>query len=225
MINNAAHRSTRRFCRTILGAVARPRKFVEQDVLEAARDVFWRQGYDGASLAGLRQATGVGSQSLYGAFGTKHDLFMRTLDDYCDRRLDGLSTSREQATSAWQWLLAVVTLEDDQGIATNVDGCFLAGSTSNLARLDPGVRDLATRTYERIADCFCEAVEAARRSGELRADVDPRPAAVALLTAMQGLEFMRRTNSEELFDAARRSVRDGLCRAYAVQQVQPPPTP
>lgn len=210
--------------RTILDLVARPRKFVEEDALEAARAEFWRRGYDGTSLAILCQATSIGSQSLYGAFGTKHDLFIRTLDDYCNRQLDGLSASRELAASPWQWLLAVVTFEDEQRIALSADGCFLSGAASDLARLDPDVRALATTTYERMIACFAEAVGASQRSGDVRPHADSRSVAVALLTAMQGLEFMRRISSDEAFDAARNSVREGLQLAYSAASDVPAPT-
>ena len=62
--------------------MARPRKFVEDQVIEAARDQFWARGYAGTSLDDLVAATGLGRGSLYGAFGDKHVIFMRALDEY-----------------------------------------------------------------------------------------------------------------------------------------------
>ena len=60
----------------------RPRKFDESDVIAAARDEFWTRGYAATSVDDLTAATGLGKGSLYGAFGDKHGLFMRALDDY-----------------------------------------------------------------------------------------------------------------------------------------------
>ena len=62
--------------------MARPRKFVEDQVIEAARDQFWGHGYAGTSLDDLVAVTGLGRGSLYGAFGDKHTIFMRALDEY-----------------------------------------------------------------------------------------------------------------------------------------------
>src|ERR1700732_1585920 len=62
--------------------MARPRKFVEDQVIEAARDQFWTHGYGGTSLDDLVALTGLGRGSLYGAFGDKHTIFMRALDEY-----------------------------------------------------------------------------------------------------------------------------------------------
>jgi hypothetical protein len=52
-------------------------------------------------MADLCEATGVASQSLYGAFGSKHGIFVRTLKDYCAAQIDGLVTSGSAATSPW----------------------------------------------------------------------------------------------------------------------------
>ncbi|MEU3982880.1 helix-turn-helix domain-containing protein [Streptomyces sp. NPDC026672] len=54
--------------------MARPRKFDEREVLLAARRQFWRDGYAATSMQDLCDATGVASQSLYSAFGSKHGL-------------------------------------------------------------------------------------------------------------------------------------------------------
>ena len=77
--------------------MARPRTFAEKDVIAAARDQFWSAGYAGTSLDDLTEATGLGRGSLYGAFGDKHELYLRALDDYCRGTMgsvaDDLSTS------------------------------------------------------------------------------------------------------------------------------------
>jgi AcrR family transcriptional regulator len=46
--------------------------------------VFWRQGYEGSSLADLTQAMGINPPSLYAAFGNKSGLFCETLDRYVE---------------------------------------------------------------------------------------------------------------------------------------------
>ena len=41
----------------------RPRNFDESQALDAALDVFWRNGYQGASLSGLTMAMGLSKPS------------------------------------------------------------------------------------------------------------------------------------------------------------------
>ncbi|MHA0289879.1 TetR/AcrR family transcriptional regulator [Mycobacterium sp. C3-094] len=63
-------------------AGGRPRAFDENDALDAAIDVFWRLGYEGASLTELTQAMGINKPSLYAAYGSKEGLFLRALERY-----------------------------------------------------------------------------------------------------------------------------------------------
>ena len=58
-------------------SVARPRKFDEDQVVRASRDVFWSQGYAGTSVGDLGEATGLGRGTFYHTFGDKHAIFLR----------------------------------------------------------------------------------------------------------------------------------------------------
>jgi AcrR family transcriptional regulator len=60
----------------------RPRSFELGDVLEKATKVFWRHGYEGASLGRLQSATGLTPPSIYNAFGSKEGLYQACLDHY-----------------------------------------------------------------------------------------------------------------------------------------------
>ncbi len=63
-------------------APGRPREFDIEEALEAALKVFWRKGFDGASLSDLTDAMGITRPSLYCAFGNKESLFRKALDLY-----------------------------------------------------------------------------------------------------------------------------------------------
>src|SRR5580704_2974444 len=63
-------------------ALGRPRSFDPGKALQAAMKVFWRKGYEGASLSDLTKAMGINRPSLYAAFGDKEALFRKVLDCY-----------------------------------------------------------------------------------------------------------------------------------------------
>jgi AcrR family transcriptional regulator len=62
----------------------RPREFDTDKALNQALMVFWRKGYEGASLPDLTKAMGINRPSLYAAFGNKESLFRKALDRYCN---------------------------------------------------------------------------------------------------------------------------------------------
>src|SRR5579862_5868846 len=64
------------------GRLGRPRSFDIDRALDRALQVFWRKGYEGATLSDLTKAVGVNRPSLYAAFGDKEALFRKALDRY-----------------------------------------------------------------------------------------------------------------------------------------------
>ena len=62
--------------------MARPRSFNTDDAIEKAMQVFWKHGYEGASLPDLLEGMGLTRGSLYKAFTDKKTLFLKVLERY-----------------------------------------------------------------------------------------------------------------------------------------------
>ena len=62
--------------------IGRPRSFDESAVLDSAMNTFWERGYDSTSYPDLVEATGLGRQNLYQAFGDKRSLLTAVLRHY-----------------------------------------------------------------------------------------------------------------------------------------------
>ncbi|WP_029012010.1 TetR/AcrR family transcriptional regulator [Niveispirillum irakense] len=60
----------------------RPRAFNRDMALAQATRLFWTKGYEATSIADLTQAMGIGSPSLYAAFGSKEALYAEALRYY-----------------------------------------------------------------------------------------------------------------------------------------------
>jgi AcrR family transcriptional regulator len=78
--------------------VARPREFDVDAALCAALNVFWRQGFEGASLTDLTTAMGITRPSLYAAFGNKEALFRKALDRYYEMSMGFVGPALAQPT-------------------------------------------------------------------------------------------------------------------------------
>ena len=63
-------------------AVGRPREFDPDRVEDAAMRLFWERGFDGVSISDVSDVTGVNRRGVYAEFGTKENLFARTVQRY-----------------------------------------------------------------------------------------------------------------------------------------------
>jgi AcrR family transcriptional regulator len=66
----------------VRAARGRPRAFDREAALSRAMRLFWQKGYAATSMSDLTEAMGIGSPSLYAAFGSKEALYAETLLHY-----------------------------------------------------------------------------------------------------------------------------------------------
>ncbi len=127
----------------------RPRKFDESDVIAAARDAFWTRGYGATSVDDLAAATGLGKGSLYGAFGDKHGLFIRALDDYITTSLDTVYAQlRGSGYGAYERLTRHIRWQASAAATDKARrGCMMARTAAELGSTDD---DVETRSSARI---------------------------------------------------------------------------
>jgi AcrR family transcriptional regulator len=66
----------------MMAVIGRPREFDREGALGAAMRLFWRKGFSSTSMTDLCEAMGIGSPSLYAAFGNKEALYLQAMDHY-----------------------------------------------------------------------------------------------------------------------------------------------
>ncbi|WP_399886272.1 TetR/AcrR family transcriptional regulator [Streptomyces sp. BBFR51] len=169
------------------GPIGRPRGFDADEALEQAMRVFWKQGYEGASLTDLTSAMGITRTSMYAAFGNKEDLFRKALERYEEGPAAYVArallepTAREVATAFLNGAVQVSTRPDCPPGCLGVQGSLAAGDTGLP------VRDmLATWRnggVSRLHDRFRRAID----DGDLTAGTDPVDLARYLMTIGNGI--------------------------------------
>jgi TetR/AcrR family transcriptional regulator, transcriptional repressor for nem operon len=145
----------------------------------------------------IAAATGLGKGSLYGAFGDKHQLFLRTFDDHCAglaeavrRALDGPDAGAYERLRAHVLAVANATASD-----VRLRGCLLAKGTAELAGQDPAVAATARRTFAAIQELISSCIAAAQRAGDIKPDADPTRLAGLLLAVLRGIEALGKGGS------------------------------
>ena len=166
-------------------------------MLAAARDAFWRTGYADTSLDDLTEATGLGRGSLYGAFGDKHHLYLRVLDEYCTGAVGQTAQELAGPGPAYPALVAHVRAQVDSLAADDERrGCLLAKSVAELAGSDEQVGRRARAAFDGLHTLLADCVARAQREGDLDPSADPARLAAALLASLRGLEAMGKSGMD-----------------------------
>jgi len=169
------------------GARGRPRSFNTEKALDGALRVFWRKGYEGASLSDLTTAMGINRPSLYAAFGDKEALFRKALDRYMTEQACYVQEALNEPTArAFAERLLLGAAENMCGTG-NPSGCLLVqGAIASGGEADPVRRELISRR-KAGETAIRQRLKRAKAEGDLPAGSDPATLARYLATVTQGM--------------------------------------
>ena len=188
--------------------MARPRKFEPDSALADITEVFWRQGFEGASMQDIEAATGLKKQSLYRVFGDKRSMYLAALRHYEETEVYGAldllaapGSARAKIDRLFKRLLDAVEKNDRRG-------CFLCNASTDQAQLDPSTQAWVSEVLERLERGFRSALAA---SAPYDKNVAIRnKAAARVLTSYLGLRVLVKAGTPlaALKTTARQTVSD-----------------
>jgi AcrR family transcriptional regulator len=149
--------------------------------------VFWRKGYEGASLSDLTKAMGINPPSLYACFGSKEGLFRAVLERYDQRRemfMAEVLAAPTAAAVAEAYLMGVAAFTSDTS-GRNPPGCLMVQGGLSCGDKDIPVM-LARHRAEKEAMLRAR-FEQARKSGDLSKASDPAALARYLMVMANGI--------------------------------------
>lgn len=157
------------------------------EALAAALQVFWRRGYEGASMAELTEAMGITKPSLYAAFGNKESLFHKALDLYEREKLAYMRAALEAPTARGVAERLLRGALEMQASTSDPKGCLAVISSVACATEAASIRAeiVARRASSHAA--LVRRFERAREEGDLPDGVEPEGLARLLTAILQGL--------------------------------------
>jgi AcrR family transcriptional regulator len=191
-------------------AAGRPREFDTEKALEAALLLFWRQGYEGTSLAALTASMGINMPSLYAAFGNKEMLFRKVLDRYVQKPASYLPRALQEPTArraAEKLMSGAIDMVMHKG---HPDGCLLVQGALASGPVAASVRRELNRRRLGAESAVRRRFERAVAEADLPASVDAAQLARYLITVIWGLSVQAtggatRAQLKEVAELAMRS--------------------
>ncbi len=171
--------------------MARPKEFIEKNVLDKAMFLFWQKGYYQASIQDLVEAMGINRASLYGAFSDKHNLYLQALERYRQQDVAELLQLFNRNLPAGQFFNAVfdnviVGLTDDP----QRKGCFITNATLEMLPTDQVVQNLVTTNIKFLQEIFEEVLSKALTNKEIALDSNIKEIANFLISQINGLRMI-----------------------------------
>lgn len=178
--------------------MARNREFEPKEALEKAMLVFWQKGYADTSIDDLVYATGVSRYGLYSEFGSKHGLFLASLDYYQETAVKTYFGIVEQTGAG----LAEITLYFDTLLNWYSEpsgklGCLMCNSATEVAPHDKTVQKKVNMAMHRMTNGFETALKNAQLRGELKPNLDIKQAADFLTGILLGTSVMVRAGASK----------------------------
>jgi AcrR family transcriptional regulator len=149
--------------------------------------VFWRNGYEGASIADLTEAMGINPPSLYAAFGNKEQLFRAALDRYTAKHDAMLqeALARPKARDAIAALLA--TTAESLTDKSTPPGCLLVQGIAGAGDHAQCIRNELCKRRAANEKTIRERLKRAKTEGDLPEDADPATLSRYVATVTEGM--------------------------------------
>ncbi|WP_066224932.1 TetR/AcrR family transcriptional regulator [Formosa haliotis] len=174
--------------------MARKKQYIEEEVIEKAMRLFWRNGYENTSMQMLEKEMGINKFSIYSSFGSKHGVFLESLKSYKTKVADiflkfkNASNGSSDIKQFFYDSVAIGLLED------NEKGCLVTNTYHEFSGSeDEVVNKQMSEFVDNLKDMFIE---------KLKMDPTKDEATILkqanfLVLAKHGLATASRVNNEE----------------------------
>src|SRR5215470_2343207 len=153
----------------------RPRAYEPDVALAKALDLFRKDGFAATSLDDLSAATGMNRPSLYGAFGDKRELYIKSYRRYReDARAAMIDIFRKELPLRERLeRIYAIALDIYLSGETGPQGCFTVMTAASEAVADPDIRAMVMEGLVELDKAFAACFRRGKEKGELPETADP----------------------------------------------------
>ncbi len=193
--------------------MGRHKEFCVEYALGRALEVFWRHGYEGASLTDLTAAMGITRPSLYATYGNKETLFRKALDLY-DARYMGFAFAALKAERARDVVAGVLAGFVDLAAGDDTPpGCMGTQGALVCSTAAEPIKEELIRRRAAFEALLAERLQRAQDEGDLSPDENPADLARFVMTFAGGIAIQAAGGTPR---AALQKAADVALRAWRV---------
>ena len=151
----------------------RPRAYQPDVALGKALDLFRKDGFAATSLDDLSTATGMNRPSLYGAFGDKRALYIKSYQRYRDDARAAMTDIFRDEMPIRRRLHKIYAVALDIYLSgESPRGCFTVMTAASEAVADPDIRAMVLEGFAELDKAFAACFRLAKERGELVGSAD-----------------------------------------------------
>jgi TetR/AcrR family transcriptional repressor of nem operon len=171
--------------------MARPKEFNESRALVDAMGLFWERGYEATTMREVAARSRLAISSLYATFGSKHALYLATLDQYrraereeVVRLLAAPRPVRQALAELYERLIANLMADPARR------GAFTLNAAVELGGQDEVVTAQLREHFDDVCALLVPRLAAAQAAGEIADRFEVDDLARFLLFGLYGLAMM-----------------------------------
>jgi AcrR family transcriptional regulator len=203
------------------GRRGRPRAYQPDVALGKALDLFRKGGFAATSLDDLSAATGMNRPSLYGAFGDKRELYIKSYQRYRDDARAAMIDVFRIEMPIRKRLERIYSIALDIYLSGEAGprGCFTVMTAASEAVGDPQIRAMVLEGFAELDKAFARCFRLAREKGELPASTDPAVLAQIASATMHSMAIRARARvPRNELEAMAKGAIDVMCGLGANRQ-------
>jgi TetR/AcrR family transcriptional regulator, transcriptional repressor for nem operon len=189
------------------------------ELIDAAKRLFWERGYEGTSPRLIQQASNAGQGSFYHHFPGKIDLAQAALESITQEEIARLDELGAVAENPLALVLAYIDAPREA-----VRGCRLGRFAYEMSIEEPQINDPILGYFRYLQSRLAEALSEAQRQGLIEREIDPERTALVLVAIVQGAFVLARVhNDQQVFTDALRGARALIERCVTARPHDPRP--
>ncbi|OBX25233.1 TetR family transcriptional regulator [Gelidibacter algens] len=137
--------------------MARKKEYIEEEVIEKAMNLFWRNGYQTTSMQMLEKEMGINKFSIYASFGNKNGVFIESLKCYnqkLNQLMSKLKASSNGISGIKEYFYDFIEFSKETEIAK---GCLITNTANEIGEgADQKIKDVLTNFTDNVRNVFSD---------------------------------------------------------------------